>query len=184
MSGNRLSFNQRAGILFELSDGAQITGNAVWENGWGHSDWGWGGGIILSTSKNASVSQNTLAWNADGISVLEQDREPDLAVTGVTVSQNVIALAPPAPGSYALGWLSDVSPSQLYAPAAGNTGAANRYWTPLPDTGGIQFGWTDDYSLLGAFNATPGEEGGQYLTLTEKNQALGSAGIPLTPAAR
>lgn len=184
MTGNRLSFNQRAGILFELSDGAQIIGNAAWENGWGLPSWGWGGGIVVSTSKNATVSHNTLAWNADGISVLEQDREPDLAVTGVTVSENVIALAPPIGGSYALAWLSDVSPSHLYAPVATNSGAANAYWTPLPDSGAVQFGWTDDHGLLGDFNATPGEESGRYLTLGEKNQALGAATIPLTPVAR
>jgi len=32
-----------------------------------------------------------------------------------------------------------------------------------------------------AFNSTPGEEGGRYLSATEKTQALSSAGLPANP---
>src|SRR5262249_29207527 len=75
-TSNRVHHNQRAGIFFEISDGALISDNVAWENGWGYTPWGWGGGIVLSTAKNVQVTRNTVAWNADGIAVIEQNRGP------------------------------------------------------------------------------------------------------------
>src|SRR4029077_13310617 len=65
---SRIHDNSRPGIHFEISTGATITGNRVWGNGWGFASWAWGAGILISSSGGAVVSNNLVAWNADGIS--------------------------------------------------------------------------------------------------------------------
>jgi len=156
----------------------------VWENGWGYTPWGWGGGIVASTSRNVQITGNTVAWNADGIAVIEQDRGAAYTVTNVSVTQNLIAAAPSAGQSFGRAWLTDVNPDRIHAPASANRGEQNVYWTPTPDSGSLQFGWTFDMNELSTFNATPGEEGGRYLSAGEKDQALSAKGVPLTPIAR
>ena len=42
--GNRSHDNHESGIMFEISSGASITDNAVWNNGFGHAAWGFGAG--------------------------------------------------------------------------------------------------------------------------------------------
>jgi hypothetical protein len=97
-------------------------------------------------------------------------------------TENLIAVTPPAGQlSFALVWLTDVDPGHLHVPASGNRDGQNAYWVPSPDDGSVQFGWTFDMNTLSSFNGTPGEEGGRYLTLAEKNQALSSNGVPSTP---
>ena len=50
-------------------------GNRLWENGWRFPAWGWGGGIVVSSSRNVEVFDNVVAWNPDGISIISQQRE-------------------------------------------------------------------------------------------------------------
>src|SRR4029079_4073713 len=91
ISGNRVHDNTRPGILYEISTAGTITGNAVWENGFGFPGWGWGGGIVVSSSGTTDVSGNTVAWNADGIVVISQSRAGSPAVTGNVVPDNAVA---------------------------------------------------------------------------------------------
>src|SRR5438132_13920449 len=80
-SNNRVHNNTMMGIFFEISVGAKIFGNTVWSNGFGYTTWGWGTGIVISSSSNAEVYNNVVAWNADGISVISQNR-PDAPSVG------------------------------------------------------------------------------------------------------
>ena len=97
VSGNHVSFNTHAGIMIETNTSGTVTGNAVWENGWGTSDYkawaGWGGCILLSSSGGVSVTGNTLAWCPAGIGLIEQTR-PDNPGTaaGDTTTGNAIAV--------------------------------------------------------------------------------------------
>ena len=68
-TNNRAHHNARQGIAYEISHGGTIAGNAVWENGWGFSDWGWGAGILCNTCDSTEIRDNIAAWNADGIVV-------------------------------------------------------------------------------------------------------------------
>ena len=72
---NRVWANDRVGIQVEISRDALVKGNTVWENGWAKTGWGWGAGILVSSSSGVTVDSNVLAWNADGIVVVSQDRE-------------------------------------------------------------------------------------------------------------
>jgi nitrous oxidase accessory protein NosD len=185
VSANRVHDNTHQGILFEISQGASITGNAVWENGWAFTSWGWGGGIVVSSSGGADVSGNTVAWNADGIVVISQSRSGAPAVTGNHVHDNVVAIAPqPGDGSdkMAVAWLQDWSGS-LFVAASNNTGSGNDYWGSVAEPQWARFDWNGAISTLSSFNATPGEEGAAYLTTSGLSQALVNAGVPTSAKA-
>lgn len=200
--------NLGIGIFFEISDGAEIAGNYVWENAWSGTmamrTWAYEAGILVSSASNANVHDNIVAWNGDGIAVISQCRtylangscdlsHPWNNVSGNTVRDNVIVIAddPLAPYNvFALAWLRDITGSAgtpytyIYSAEAGNGGAGNRYWIPQPEgSTKVGFSWGDTVtSSLSAFNATPGEEGGSYLSDTERDQILGGAGMPTSPA--
>jgi hypothetical protein len=183
ISGNAVHHNSHQGILFEISTGASITGNAVWENGWSFTAWGWGGGIVVSSSAGADVSGNTVAWNADGIVVLSQNRAGSPAATNNHVHNNVVAIAPqPGDGddAYAIAWLADWS-SPMFDADAGNAGADNE--VGLVDVRSDRpFGWSgQDLADPAIFAQTPGGAGLRLLDLSQTRDRLRSAGVPVDP---
>jgi parallel beta-helix repeat protein len=180
-TGNRVHDNDQSGIFFEISDGALIENNAVWNNGWTRTGWGWGAGILVSSSRNAEVRNNTVAWNADGISVISQGRgDAPGPIVGNNVHDNVVVMGPKSSDSsekMALAWLQDWG-GVLYAAGSNNRGSGNRYWVTVAEPQGGRYNWNGGMSTLSAFNATPGEESGAYLTTAQKDSALSTAGIP------
>jgi hypothetical protein len=180
-SNNRIHDNVANGLEFEIGNGAKIIGNAVWENGWGlANDWAWGAGILLSSSANAEVAHNTLAWNASGIAVVSQNRpdQPSVGVVGNSVHDNTVVSTD---GMLALAWLADPHATAMFAPAAGNHGAHNSYWFPNSERGEARFAWSDTKAHLEDFNNTPGEQEGRYLSMDERDQALSSIGVLTSP---
>jgi parallel beta-helix repeat protein len=185
IEGNTVFANTGAGILFEISDGATIRGNTVWACGGGFSDWGFGGGIVVSSSSHVTVTDNLVAWNGDGITVISQDRGEARwrAVVGVRVKDNdVVATEDPTDpwNRLALGWLQDWQ-GVLFDPASANSGAGNRYWYPTREGALARFAWSGALRSLDAFNRTPGEEGGRYMTEREKTELLVAAAVPPEP---
>jgi parallel beta-helix repeat protein len=179
-SNNRIHHNEQAGIFFEISTGATITGNSVWENGWSHESWGWGAGILVSSSGGANVYGNTVAWNADGIAVISQSRSDRAPTTNDSIhGNNVImrAMSSDSSDKFALGWLQDWS-GALYTAGSANGGYANAYWNSQAEPSN-RYNWNGGMSTLNTFNGTPGEENGRYLSTTERDTALSLAGIPL-----
>lgn len=207
INDNAVYGNLGIGNFFEISDGADIAGNAVWENGWGSASRGWvyEAGILVSSSSNANVHDNIVAWNGDGVAVISQCRAYltdgttcDLAhrwnrVDGNQVSHNVIAMDedPIAPYNIvSLSWATDMEDANgdpfnfMCSPEARTRGYRNYYWLTLPETETrVRFSWGEVVTArLGAFNRTPGEEDGVYLGVDEKNRILRDAGIPVMPA--
>ena len=183
ITGNRIHDNTDAGIFFEISSGATITGNRVWENGWAFPTWGWGAGITISSSANTEVADNIVAWNADGISVLSQNRTDAPAVVGNSVHDNTIALAPqPGDGSdkMALGWLQDWSGS-MFTTTARNVGSDNGFWISGQEGDGPRFAWDRGIATIKAFSGTPGGGGSTYLADAELRSRLADAGMPSSP---
>jgi nitrous oxidase accessory protein NosD len=181
-SGNRVDGNTRAGIMFEIGDGAMIENNVVWENGWGRPTWGWGAGVLISSSSGATVRGNFLAWNAVGISVISQvrnrpggDRVHETSVVDNTVVSD-------AAGGYLLAWLQDWS-GAMYAPDSKNSGSGNRFWDAAPEPASCRFEWSGCIDRLAAFSSTPGGNGSRYLTDEEAHAALGASGVPAEPVA-
>jgi parallel beta-helix repeat protein len=183
ISSNRIHHNANLGILYEISDHGKIFGNVLWENGWAAPQWALGSGIGISNSRNVEVSDNILAWNADGIAVLSLDREGTSwdDVRDVYVHDNTILATdyPADPeGKFALAWLQGWS-TQMFASTNNNRGANNKYWYPDTEGGSTRYEWRlTHYSRLAAFNSTPGEENGRYLTRGEKETVVTMAGIP------
>jgi parallel beta-helix repeat protein len=181
---NRVHHNEEAGIFFEISTGATITGNQVWENGWTFPAWGWGAGILLSSSGGADVYGNTVAWNADGIIAISQGRPDRAPTTNISIHDNAVILKPMASDSsdkFAVAWLQDWSGS-LYTSTSNNHGSGDRYWNNQAEPS-TRYCWTSTYSTLSSFNATAGEEAGVYMTSVDRDAALVAAGMPLTAEA-
>jgi Periplasmic copper-binding protein (NosD) len=178
VSGNRIHHNSHAGLFFEVSTGATIADNRIWENGWGKASWGWGAGILVSSSGGAHISDNIVAWNYAGISILSQDRQDwSHSETDNDVHDNVVIAEL---GRYTVIWAQDWS-GPLFASSSSNRGSANRYWVDHPEDGQRRFAWSGDIGRLADYNATPAEEGGTYLTDSEKTTILSDAGMPPGP---
>jgi len=175
VSDNRIYHNTHAGIFFEVSTGAKIANNRIWENGWSKASWGWGAGILISSSGGADVSGNIVAWNYVGISVLSQNRQDwSHSATDNNVHDNVVI----AEGDrYAVIWAQDWS-GVLWNASSNNRGANNRYWVNSAEDGRRRFAWQGDKGSLSAFNTTPAENAGSYLTDSQKTTTLSDAGMP------
>ncbi len=189
ISNNRIYHNTRQGIHYEISERAEIFGNVLWENGWGTPEWVSGSAISSANSSNVEIHHNILAWNADGVSVVGLDRDEARwdEVKNVTVHNNKILADddPEHPTShFALGWLQGWS-DQMFEPESNNRGENNLYWYTAPEDEWVRYEWAKEkYASLKAFNATPGEEGGRYLTDAEKRRIVSEAGIPAAPEQR
>jgi nitrous oxidase accessory protein NosD len=170
---NRVHHNDREGIFFEISNGAEITGNAVWENGWGFAAWGYGAGITISSSDRAVVHHNTLAWNARGISVISQNRHSPPHQNNV-VHDNVVMSST---GNRVAGWYDDHGGS-LFLSANGNHGYSDRFWVRVPEPSQARFEWKGILWRLSSYNSTRGEEGGVYVSTSVRDTVLNAAGIP------
>lgn len=179
-SHNRVHDNQQSGIFFEISNGATISDNALWNNGFGSAA-GWGCDIFISSSSNAEVVRNTvLATATHAVLVVSQNRAGYTSVTNNYVHDNTVVMN----GLYenigrtALGWLQDWS-GQLFDPASNNRGANNAFWFSYPEPSWERFDWAGARETLTAFNATAGGQNSRYVSITERDQALTAAGIPI-----
>ena len=182
--GNRMHGNGHEGAMFEASHGLVIEDNVAWDNGWANTPWGWGGGIVLSSSDNALVRGNLLAWNADGLSVISQDRQDDEPHVNIRVEANTV-IAGPAGSDEApmvLAWLQDWD-GALCDAASGNEGDGNLVWMPPPAAPVDRFSYCDPIHDVERFAATRGGHGTRQLTDDEARAALVSAAVPLGPLA-
>jgi hypothetical protein len=130
------------------------------------------------------IYDNVVAWNADGISIISQDRSSAEwnRVTGNHVHHNDIFLQPRTSDTstkFMLAWLQDWD-GILYQSASNNRGNDNRYWHSEAEPSS-RFEWLGVRSRLSDFNGTYGEHDGTYLTSAEKNTILGQAGVPTAP---
>jgi parallel beta-helix repeat protein len=73
ISGNRIEANADAGILYEISYGATITGNTILGNGLTATG-DTGGGIWISSSPDVRIEGNRIAGNHHEILATDQDR--------------------------------------------------------------------------------------------------------------
>ena len=182
ISGNRIYDNTGFGIHYEISSHGEISGNVLWNNGWGTPRWVLGSAIASSNSSVVDIHDNMLAWNADGISVIGVDRGRQTwnDVHDVRVRRNVIVMGRPRRGvvgdRFALAWLQgDVR--GMFRPGSGNRGEDNMFWLANSGEHPPLFGWGGKrYGRLSEFARTPGGLGSRYLTPAEKDSALKKIG--------
>ncbi len=177
-TNNRVHHNRDIGIFCEITSGCVITDNVVYNNGGPASGWGWGGGIVLSSSRDAEIARNVVAWNGDGITILSQDRPdaPAGQTANVFVHDNTIVQQNLDSSAYTMGWLNGWA-GPMCSSTANNTGANNALWGP---SGFSRVDWCGGMNLS-QFQTTPGGAGSYLLTDTQKDQILSSRGIPTTP---
>jgi parallel beta-helix repeat protein len=185
VSNNRIYDNARKGIVSELCVGTQIFGNVIYDNGWATPENLAGTGITVSNSSDVEVRNNTLAWDAGGILVKNDNRdgtEYDLT-HDVRVHHNTILQSdrPDPMNNPALAWVQSWTDT-LFDPANNNWGAYNSYWYPDSEGSSARYWWKkNQYVSLSDFNATPGEEDGRYLTQDEKDAVVNDENIPALP---
>ena len=81
--------NVGIGIFHEISYDAVIRNNYVAGNGFGHSPWLWGAGIVVAASPNVEIHHNELVNNADGIAGIQQNRSDAPAAHGPMIVKNL-----------------------------------------------------------------------------------------------
>jgi len=190
-SANRVHDNHIAGIHFEISDGGIFRDNVAWNNGWSPVGWVWGAGIIISSSSNTEIYNNVLAWNAAGISIVDQNRPKPAPPFNHYVHDNtIIRTHLPEVGFWdntLLAFTSDngTGPGSMFDPASNNRGANNRYWVDQPEDAShvARFAWYRGIGRIAEFSQTPGDPGGQYMSDAEKEMVLIAHGVPLQPTA-
>jgi Right handed beta helix region len=190
-SANRPHDNPLGGIIFEISDGGVFHDNVAWNNGWGPVGWVWGAGIVVSSSANTDIFNNVMAWNAAGISIVDQDRPKPSPPFNHYVHDNTIIRTQLAESDYwaniLLAFTSDngTGPGTLFDPESNNRGANNRYWVDQPEDPHrvARFAWYRGYGSIIDFTSTPGDTGGQYMSSTEKDSVLIAHALPLSPEA-
>jgi hypothetical protein len=189
IANNRFENIERNCVWFEISDGADIHDNAFSDCGNGGEGTTGGAAIAVGNSDSNDVHGNTVAWSKRGIDVICQNRgggvpaSDRLECDDTDVYHNTVIQR----DGLALLWRGSASASDpsggnsLYADDGSNTGGDNAYWFPTLENGQARFQWNSTTSSLAAFNATPGEERGRYLSDAEKAQVLSDRGLPAAP---
>lgn len=171
VSNNRVHDNNGAGILFEISVGAKIYNNAVWNSSPGAP------AINISSSANADVYSNVLAWNNLGIAVFSEERSnrPSQGTVGITIDSNIILSN--GQSALALEWFQRGS-GNLLESGSGNSGNGNAFWYPSDEDGSARFRWQRYISSMSDFKQTPSGAGARYLSSVERDQVLSGWAIP------
>lgn len=175
VAGNTVRDNSHAGIMFEVSTGATITDNRVWGNGWGKDGWGWGAGILVSSSGGARVEGNVVAWNHVGISIVSQDRDDwdHIAHDNQTIDNLVIG----EDGAMLMFWAQDWD-GDLFRAGSGNLGSGGAYWSGGGSDARV-FTWRGQLMDHEAFERTRAGQDSVYLGSDEVRTWLGDAGVPI-----
>jgi parallel beta-helix repeat protein len=170
-SNNRVHDNQGAGILFEISSGAKVFNNAIWNCSPDAP------AINISSSANAEVYGNVLAWNNLGIAVFSEERSnrPGQGTVNINVHDNTILSN--GQSALALQWFQRGS-GNLFDAGSGNTGSSNSFWYPGAEDGSNRFRWQRYITSLNDFKQTPTGANARYISTTDRDQILSGWGIP------
>ncbi len=128
--------------MHEASYDAIIRNNASRNNGFGSTWWGDGGGIVVASSPNVEIFNNTVVSNKNGVILYMRDRPGDLAPYGPhitansSVHNNVIRM----PGGYT-GLIQHVNDNSYFS-NRGNIFANNIYYLQSPSA--RLFHWMND----------------------------------------
>ena len=176
VSGNRVHDNVGPQIHFEISDGASIHDNVVW-NTLGNTT---NVGIYISSSGNVEVYNNTVydPNAATGIQAIDDNRGDKPATSGMNINIHDNNIVQQIDGTPGLKWW-DYGSGTISRSASNNHGTNNHFWYAVPESGAPRFEWgPSSFGSLLSFVQTPGGVGSSYLSDAAKNQLLTSLGIP------
>ena len=191
ISDNKVHHQPWQGIRVEITKNFEVRDNLVWENGWEKGDSYNGSGISVNGSHDGIVADNILAWNASGISVVQQSREGaeekdyqttrNVRLDGNKVIQDEI---PGTSDHAAVLWNRDdravaEGALSIYDPAANNGGTNDEYWFDEPEGETYRFKWESKFKDLADYNATPAEKNGHYMSDEDKQALLNDNNLPM-----
>jgi parallel beta-helix repeat protein len=174
-SNNRIYDNARIGLHMELCLSGTMFGNVIYGNGYATPEGNAGTGLAVSTSVNVEAYDNVIVDNPGGILVRNSPREghPEYYPShDVYIHDNTIISQD---GYTALAWYGR---GEVILPTSNNRGANNRYYYGVRQNDNARFAWDGPIKRLPAFNATPGEEQGTYMSTAEKDAVLEEWQIP------
>ena len=109
IENNLVEHNRAEGVAYEISHGAVIRDNQVYDNGYAAGGWYWDGGITLAASFDVEVYGNRLSGNYNGITGVQQDRPdstpPAHLLDHIDVHDNLICAT--GGGGHPLGVVAD-----------------------------------------------------------------------------
>jgi hypothetical protein len=156
---NLVTGNHRNAIYHEISYAAVIRDNVVIGNGFGQDGWLWGGGIVVAGSQDVEITGNHLAGNANGISLIEQDRGEgrygEYVLRNITVENNRVEM-----GSGQTGAVIDNGDDEVFSP--GNIIFRTNTYV-VADVGGEFWEWREAVSFA-AWQAAGQDEAGRVVT--------------------
>jgi Right handed beta helix region len=184
---NRVHDNPQGGIQYEISTDGVIRGNAVWGNGFGRANWGWGAGILVQSSGQTEVDHNTVAWNYAGISDIILSR-PDKPAdqSGVQIHDNLVARQIVPSGGFWTNQLLFANDDQggKLTVAAAPSFAANLVWADQPEASvfPVRFTYANvAWPRLASFMSKTADTASRYMSDAEAFDALQTAGTPTGP---
>jgi hypothetical protein len=176
--------NTHYGVMEEVSYNGKVLNCVTYRNGFGKATWGWGAGILVSSSTGTEVAGNVCAWDHVGISVVSQNRSdwPNVKPPkNINVHGNTCV---GKDGATLMGWFQDwgTDTSALFDPAGGCRGDANQYWLPGPEDTRTRWVWQrTNWSYTKLANWQKAQGGGPnctYLTTAQKDALLAAKNIP------
>jgi parallel beta-helix repeat protein len=186
-TNNEIHHNKRSGIFYEKSDRGTIRGNVIYENGWATPGGNGGAGISVNNSSDVDVSNNTLAWNADGILIQSTQRDgvPADYVNNVKIYSNRL-MESDTPRTANDSWQGAIAflqsfSDQIADPASGNQSSDNRIWYPTAEGTYRRFACISKYTTIGEWNASDCATNDGYMTQGEKDAVVAQYRVPADP---
>ena len=125
--GNTVRDNCGPGIFHEASFDAVIRNNLVERNGFCNTAWLDGAGILVNTSKNVTITGNTLRDNNDGIGITYTDRGTS-EVYGIREARNILVENNTVVLSTGqTGLVTNLASNDVFSAAWGNRFVGNTY---------------------------------------------------------
>lgn len=96
---SRIYDNAGPAIFYEVSKGLTADNNVMYGNGHGSPGWNEGAAVRLANSAGCHIHDNIVAWNADGLTISQQNRTDwpgHQDVINNTFERNLVAIANPS----------------------------------------------------------------------------------------
>ena len=172
-ANNRVHNNKHQGIHYEISKNAVIRDNVIWANGHDYKIWPLGSGVLIQNSSNVQVYNNVIAWNGDGVGVIQGSRDHYTLMQNNSIYNNVIA----GDEGNLIGVVSNADGS-VFQSWTNNKAWSNRFYKAGSSNWAFSHRESGDLNWL---NGTLVGGGSWLIGKSELDGVLNGKGMPLWP---